>query len=448
MRCIGLDVHRDFCEVAIAEGGRVRHAGRIEMSVAALELFAGSLAPDDQVVLEATGAAFAIARILGPRVARVVVANAQEVRAISHARVKSDRFDAATLARLLSADMLAAVWVCDERIGALRRRLARRAALVRQRTRAKNEVHAVISRCLLGRPPVSDLFGKAGRAWLAGHELAEEERETVQGCLRQIDFLDAEIALVDGKVAQFVLGSADAQRLMTIPGIDVTTAAALVAAIGDIARFASPRQLVAYLGLDPKVRQSGTEPARHGRISKRGDARARFVLVEAAWTATRTTGPLRAFGERIRARRGAQIAAVAVARDRHDRLAHALQGSGLRLRAPKPHQSKAASPGAARRRAAGHPDRGAPSAPPQRARARTAAPGRAQLPAAGQRPASDWEGRGRDTGARISKALEGHSSAADLKAPDGCALARRSPAPSPALSHRRRSRSTPLDFHP
>ena len=63
-----------------------------------------------------------------------------------------------------------------------------------------------------------------------------------------------------------------------------------------------------------KVRQSGKEPARHGRISKRGDARARHVLVEAAWTATRTAGPLRAFGERIRARRGKQIAAVAVAR--------------------------------------------------------------------------------------------------------------------------------------
>jgi transposase len=120
--------------------------------------------------------------------------------------------------------------------------------------------------------------------------------------------------LIDRKVAQFVLGSPDAQRLMTIPGIDVITAATLVAAIGDITRFRSPRQLVAYLGLDPKVRQSGSEPARHGRISKRGDARARHVLVEAAWTATRTAGPLRAFGERIRARRGKQIAAVAVAR--------------------------------------------------------------------------------------------------------------------------------------
>ena len=201
MRCIGLDVHRDFCEVAIAEGGRIRHAGRIETSVAALELFAGSLAPDDQVVLEATGAAFAIARILGPHVARVVVANAQEVRAISHARVKSDRFDAATLARLLSADMLAAVWVRDERIGALRRRLARRAALVRQRTRAKNEVHAVLLAVPAWQAAGQRSLRQGGRAWLAGHELAEEERETVQGCLRQIDFLDAEIALVDRKLA-------------------------------------------------------------------------------------------------------------------------------------------------------------------------------------------------------------------------------------------------------
>jgi transposase len=196
----------------------------------------------------------------------------------------------------------------------LRRRLARRAALVRQRTRAKNEVHAVLSRCLLGRPPMSDLFGNAGRAWLAAHDLADEERETVDGCLRQIDFLDAEIARLDAKVAQFVVGSRESQRLMTMPGIDIISAAALVAAIGDIRRFPTPRHLVAYLGLDPKVRQSGNDPARHGHISKRGDSRARHLLVEAAWTATRTGGPLRAFGERIRARRGAQVAAVAIAR--------------------------------------------------------------------------------------------------------------------------------------
>jgi hypothetical protein len=199
-------------------------------------------------------------------------------------------------------------------IQALRRRVARRAALIRQRTRAKNEVHAALARCLLGRAPTTDLFGAAGRAWLGSQELPDEEAETVEGCLRQIDFLDSEIASIERKLAEWALGSPEARRLITIPGIGVGTAVTLMAAIGTISRFDSPRKLVAYLGLDPRVRQSGEEAPRHGRISRRGNAQARSVLVEAAWVALRSPGPLRAFGERIRARKGSQVAAVAVAR--------------------------------------------------------------------------------------------------------------------------------------
>ncbi|MGH2880258.1 MAG: transposase [Steroidobacteraceae bacterium] len=150
----------------------------------------------------------------------------------------------------------------------LRRRVARRAALVRQRTRAKNEVHATLARCLLGRAPVSDLFGKEGRAWLSGQQLGEEAAETVAGCLRQIDFLDGEVAQIDQKLAQGAAGSKDAHRLMSIPGVGAGVAVTLMAAIGEISRFSSPRQLVAYFGLDPKVRQSGDEPPRHGRDLK------------------------------------------------------------------------------------------------------------------------------------------------------------------------------------
>jgi transposase len=101
------------------------------------------------------------------------------------------------------------------------------------------------------------------------------------------------------------------------PGLaPFVTACALPAAIGDAKRFPSSRQLVSYLGLDPRVRQSGSEPARHGRISKQGRGETRHVLVEAAWHAARTTGPLRAFHERIAVRRGRNIATVAVARKR------------------------------------------------------------------------------------------------------------------------------------
>ncbi len=314
MRQVALDVHQGFCEVAIREDGATRSAGRVATGRDTLELFAQSLCPTDEVVMEATGPAMEIARIITPHVARVVVANAQDVRAISHARVKSDRFDARTLAELLAAGMLEPVWVPDAVTAGLRRRVARRAALVRQRTRAKNEIHATLARCLLGRSPFTDLFGKEGRAWLSEQQLGEEEAETVAGCLRQIDFLDGEVAQVDRKLAQWAAGSQDVHRLMSIPGVGAGVAVTLMAAIGDISRFSSPRQLVAYLGLDPKVRQSGDAPARHGRISKRGNAQARSVLVEAAWVAVRQPGPLHAFGERIRARKGSQVAAVAVAR--------------------------------------------------------------------------------------------------------------------------------------
>ncbi len=305
--------NRDFCEVAIAEDGELRSAGRVETSPQALELFAASLGSEDEVALEATGVAASIARIIGPHVARVVVAKGQDLPR-RDGKAKTDRLDARALARLLAQGYLNGVWVPDEETRALRRRLGRRAAIVRQRTRQKNEVHGVLMRNLKGRPPVSDVFGKAGRAWLEGLELPVDEAETLASALRQIDFLSEEISGLEAELARGALASEDIRRLMTIPGVDLVTAAAVVAAIGDVARFATPRHLVGYLGLDPRVRQSGEGPARHGRISKQGSPQARHALGEAAWVALRTPGPLRAFGERIRARRGAQVAVTALAR--------------------------------------------------------------------------------------------------------------------------------------
>ena len=313
LRAIGMDVHRDFCEVAIVAAGRVRSIGRIETTPAALELFADSLAPTDRVALEVTGNAAEIARIIAPHVAQVVVVSPHDT-GISRARAKTDRLDARTLAKLLAAGELDAVWMPDEWARAMRRRLSRRDQLVAARTRAKNEVHAVLIRRLQGRPPVTDIFGVRGREWLAGLELPDDERETIAGCLRHIDFLDTEIGELDTAIAREALGRPEVLRLMTVPGVNVITASTFVAAIGDIHRFASARKLVGYLGLDPRVRQSGTAPAHHGRISKQGSATVRHTLVEAAWASVRSPGPLRAFYERVRARRGAQVAAVATAR--------------------------------------------------------------------------------------------------------------------------------------
>ena len=312
-RSIGLDVHLDFCEVAIAEDGVVRSAGRVETTPERLELFAQSLGPDDRVALEVTGNAWEIARILEPHVKRVIVVSPDDT-GIRQARAKTDRLDARALARLLAADELEAVWMPDERTRVMRRRLARREQLVRSRSRAKNEIHAVLMRRLKGRPPVSDLFGVKGRHWLRELELPLEEAETIDSALRHVEFLDSEIAAVERLVARDALRSAEVRRLMTVPGVNVICAATFLAAVGDIRRFRTTRGLVGYLGLDPRVRQSGSEPARGGRISKQGSASARWALVEAAWSVVHQPGPLHAFYQRIRARRGHGIAVVAVAR--------------------------------------------------------------------------------------------------------------------------------------
>ena len=313
MRAIGLDVHLEFCEVAIAEGGAVRSAGRIETKPAELELFAQSLGAEDRVALQVTGNAWEIKRLLEPHVAEVIVVSPGDT-GIRSARAKTDRLDSRTLARLLAAGELNAVWVPDRKTQVMRRRLQRRSQLVRSRSRAKNEVHAVLMRQLIGRPPFSDLFGTKGRHWLGELELAEEERESVDAALRQIEFLDSEVAAVERLIAAEAIASEEIRRLTTVPGVNVIVAATFMAAIGEIARFENPRKLVGYLGLDPKVRQSGSGPATHGRLSKQGSASARHALVEASWSTVRQPGPIRAFYRRVKGRRGHQVAIVAASR--------------------------------------------------------------------------------------------------------------------------------------
>jgi transposase len=314
MRAIGIDVHRDFCEVAVSEGGHLRSAGRVPSTPAELELLGASLSDDDEVALEATGNALAIARILEPHVARVVVASARELHAISGAKAKTDRRDARTLAKLLAAGMFAGTWLPGEQVRALRRRLAQRAQLVWARSRLKNEVQAALMRNLVGAPSATDLFGAAGRRWLADLVLPADERETLDSCLRTIAFLDGEVERFEVAIARYAMHSVEIRRLVTIPGVGLISAATLVAVVDDVHRFRCARKLVGYLGLDPRVRQSGSTPARMGHISKEGPAAARAALCEAAHAAMRTPGPLRAFGERVAARRGRQVAIVAVAR--------------------------------------------------------------------------------------------------------------------------------------
>lgn len=311
-----MDIHRDFCEVAVVEDGRVRFPGSVSSSPDELLVFAQSLAADDVVAMEATANALAIARIIEPHVQQVVLADPKSVKRITGLRAKTDKIDAGLLARLLASGFLAQVWTPDEVTRRRRRLISRRMQLVRQRVREKNQIHAVLQRQLKARPPMTDVFGVKGRVWLEDQcrIMPTDEQLTVAACLRQVDFMENEIALLDKEIAREVLASEDIRRLMTLPGVSGVTATALLAAIGDVHRFPTADHLVGYLGLGARVQQSGNEAAKHGRITKQGPGPVRGLLVEAAWHAARTTGPLRAFHERIAARRGVNIATVAVAR--------------------------------------------------------------------------------------------------------------------------------------
>lgn len=207
----------------------------------------------------------------------MVVSNPLRTRAIADAKIKTDKVDAGVLAQLLPADYLPGVWQPDDAIRMLRRLVARRAHIVRQRTRLKNQIHAILLRNLVTGCPASDPFGNRSAT------------------------------------AKSTPGTVIKRRTSSRPL--AAAAQALVAAIGDIQRFPSPQRPVSYFGLDPRVRQSGGQPARTGlHITKVGPAHARGMLVEAAWAVARTPGPLHAFFDRVRARRGPQIAAVALAR--------------------------------------------------------------------------------------------------------------------------------------
>jgi transposase len=309
-----LDIHRVFAEAVMLDGGEVTRLGRVGMTREHLETFARKLTHDDHVVVEATGNAAAVAEVITSHVGRVVIANPRQVRLIAEARIKTDVIDATVLARLYASGFLPEVWVPDARTQALRRQVTRRMQIVRQRARLKTIIQSILHAHLVPPCPYADLLGPKGHGWLLGQTLPADEADAVQRHLREHERLTDDLRVVEREIARDALANPDAQRLMTIPGIDMVVAVGMLAAIGPVTRFEGPDKLVSYLGLNPTVHQSGESRPRHGRISKQGRTHARTMLVEAAWQAVRGPGPLRAFYERVARRRGLHIAAVAVAR--------------------------------------------------------------------------------------------------------------------------------------
>lgn len=313
MKIVALDVHRNFGQIAVYERGAIRDAGRVGMERNAVLAFARTLKSEDEVVLEETGNTAVLVRLLSPFVRRVVVANPLQVRAIAHARVKTDKIDARVLAKLHASGFLPEVWIADAETERKRRVIAERTQLVWQLTRLKNRVQSVLHANLI--PPYEGkLFTLRGRKWLKEAPLPVEEMRLINRHLIEHDRLAEELAVIDRRLAAEAIREPDVRRLMTIGGVNAIVAASVLAAIGDITRFSSAEKLVSYFGLNPRVYQSGDHPAFHGRITKQGRSQARAMLVEAVWSIKAAPGPLRAFFQRVQAKKGKQVAAVATAR--------------------------------------------------------------------------------------------------------------------------------------
>jgi transposase len=232
-------------------------------------------------------------------------------KAIAQAKVKTDKVDAHVLAQLLRCDFLPEVWQPDEATRRLRELTGRRSALVGQRTMMRNRIHSALAMRLVDAP--LRLFNAEGLEWLRTVELDEQARLLVDSDLRQLEFLGKEIDVLDAELAKRGHASAEVKLLMTLPGADVATAQAMLAAWGDAKRFADGDHAASYLGLVPSTKQSANQ-CYHGPITKRGNSHARWMLIEAAQHLDKHPGPLGHFFRRLAKKKNRNVAVVAGAR--------------------------------------------------------------------------------------------------------------------------------------
>jgi transposase len=178
MRVVGMDIHQSFAQVAVFNNGNIVHE-RLELIRDRFLKFATSLRKDDEVVIEATGNSTAVERLLRPYVKRVIVANSRLVKVI--AWVKSDKVDAATLAKLHAGGLLPEVWVADDKTTVRRRQIAERMGVLAQLVRTKGRIQAILHANLIPKYE-GHLFGPEGRKWLTRLPLAPEERAARSIC--------------------------------------------------------------------------------------------------------------------------------------------------------------------------------------------------------------------------------------------------------------------------
>jgi len=288
---VGLDVHKETIVVAVAAGGlrgEVREYGRIANTPAALDRLLRKLGGDGMTLrfcYEAGPCGYDIDRRLSARGHECVVVAPSLIPKRAGDRVKTDRRDAASLAKLHRAGELTAVWVPDVGHEAMRDLVRARVDAVHSLRRARQQLSGFLLRqgCHYGRPA----WTKLHRRWLAGLNFGQAVHHIVlEDCIAAVEVAEARrdrlTAQIEAMLPDWALAPVVA-ALQTMRGMALVNAATLTAELDDLSRFANPRQLMAYLGLVPSEHSSGASVKRGG-ITKAGNAAARRLLIEAAWS--------------------------------------------------------------------------------------------------------------------------------------------------------------------
>jgi len=291
---VGLDVHKDSIVVSLAEAGlrgglrEVREYGKIINTPGALKALATKLAAKGNELrfcYEAGPCGYGIQRQLSGMGHECAVVAPSLVPRKPGERIKTDRRDAIKLAKLHRAGELTPVWVPDKPHEAMRDLVRARLAAVRSLRQARQQLSGFLLRN--GHHYHRDPWTRAHRRWMADlkfdqplhYAVLQDNIATVEAAEERRDRLEAQIitALPEWRLAPVV------DALQALRGIALVAAATLVAELGDITRFSNPRQLMAFIGLVPSEHTSGRS-RRQGEITKAGNAVARRMLIEAAWS--------------------------------------------------------------------------------------------------------------------------------------------------------------------
>lgn len=312
---LGIDLHLKRTYVVLMDkAGQVLDERRLP-NEEVKEYLKKRVPKETYAVVEATRNWAFMYDLLVEHVERVELAHPKELKAISAAAVKTDKVDARTLANLARINYLPISYAAPQEVRDLRSEVRHRDRLVSERTQAKNRIHAVLASYNLVAP-TADLFGVRGRQYLdevMNNQLRSASVRVIRSDLDLIEHLTQQIAEAESATQLSAEQVQQVKLLCTMPGVGRVGAITLLAEIGNIQRFNSPKALCNWAGLTPRVRSSDLQ-VHHGRISKQGPALVRAAMTRAATIASRCSKRWYRVHEKLIPRCGRQAAKVAVAR--------------------------------------------------------------------------------------------------------------------------------------